>query len=64
MSKTELAVALEAKGIRGSYAARAKVFMVHETTLMRWLKGELPIPAWVPKFLAVTRKRRGNSKGE
>lgn len=60
MTPPEFRQALAERGITGSYAKKAESFGVHETTLMRWTKGELAVPQWVMILLGRLRKKRSN----
>lgn len=49
MTALEFEVAVGASGL--TIVALARRWGIHRTTLHRWLKGDLPVPAWVPDAL-------------
>lgn len=49
MTAAEFEAAVDASGL--TLVALARRWGVHRVTLHRWLKGDLPVPAWVPDAL-------------
>lgn len=49
MTPAEFRAELARLGIRRGWLAQR--WGVHRVTLHRWLKGDLPVPAWVPDAL-------------